>query len=328
MTWLLTGGAGYIGAHVARALLAAGRDVVVLDDLSTGVRAKVPHGVPLVEANVLDTATVTAALRDHGCTGVIHLAAKKAVAESVDRPLHYWEQNVEGLRSLLAAAVDAGVESVVLSSSAACYGEPDVDLVTEDAPARPLSPYGTTNLAGEWLLAEVAAAHGLRHTSLRYFNVAGAGAPELGDTGVFNLVPMVFRRVTRNEPPLVFGGDYPTPDGTCVRDFIHVEDLARAHVAAAAALEQGDLPPVLNVSTGTGASVREVVDTIRHVTGIDLEPEVVDRRPGDPPRIVGSADLIRDTVGWEAQRDLHDMVASAWEAWLATGDPSRATGNG
>ncbi len=321
MTWLLTGGAGYIGAHVVRALRASGRDVVVLDDLSSGVASKVPADVPLVEANVLDTAAVTAALRAHDCTGVIHLAAKKAVGESVERPLFYWEQNVEGFRSLLAATVDAGVEAVVLSSSAACYGEPDVDLVTEDEPPRPLSPYGTTKLAGEWLLRETAAAHGLRHTSLRYFNVAGAGAPDLGDTGVFNLIPMVFRRITRNEPPLIFGGDYPTPDGTCVRDFIHVTDLAEAHVAAAAALEDGPLPTVLNVSTAAGSSVREVVDTIRDVTGIDLEPQVVARRPGDPPRIVGSADRIARELGWTGERDLREMVASAWEAWLATGDP-------
>ncbi len=321
MTWLLTGGAGYIGAHVVRALRASGRDVVVLDDLSTGVAAKVPNDVPLVEANVLDTVAVTTALRDHACTGVIHLAAKKAVGESVERPLHYWEQNVEGFRSLLAATVDAGVEAVVLSSSAACYGEPDVALVTEEQPPRPLSPYGTTKLAGEWLLRETAAAHGLRHTSLRYFNVAGAGAPDLGDTGVFNLIPMVFRRITRNEAPLIFGGDYPTPDGTCVRDFIHVSDLADAHVAAAAALEDGTLPAVLNVSTASGSSVREVVDTIRDVTGIDLEPEVVARRPGDPPRIVGSADRIAAALGWKGERDLREMVASAWEAWLATGDP-------
>lgn len=321
MTWLLTGGAGYIGAHVARALRDAHRDVVVLDDLSTGVATRVPTGVPVVEATVLDTATVTGALRDHGCVGVIHLAAKKAVGESVERPLHYWQQNVEGLRSLLAATVAAGVEAVLLSSSAACYGEPDVDVVTEDEPTRPLSPYGTTKLAGEWMLREVATAHGLRHTALRYFNVAGAGGPELGDTGVFNLIPMVFRRISRDEAPLIFGGDYPTPDGTCVRDYIHVVDLAEAHVAAAVELERRDLPDVLNVSTATGSSVSEVVETIREVTGIDLEPEVVERRPGDPPRIVGSADRIRRELGWTGERDLHDMVASAWEAWLATGDP-------
>ena len=321
MTWLLTGGAGYIGAHVVRSLRSSGRDVVVLDDLSTGLATKLPDDVALVEASVLDTGAVADALRDHACVGVIHLAAKKAVGESVERPLHYWEQNVEGFRSLLAATVDVGIGAVVLSSSAACYGMPDVEVVTEDELTRPLSPYGTTKLAGEWMLREASAAHGLRHTALRYFNVAGAGSPDLGDTGAFNLIPMVFRRLSQGRPPLIFGGDYPTPDGTCVRDYIHVADLAAAHVAAAAALEQRDLPDVLNVSTATGSSVREVVDTISQVTGIPFEAEVTERRPGDPPRIVGSADRIAAELGWKGERDLHDMVATAWEAWQATGDP-------
>jgi UDP-glucose 4-epimerase len=316
-TWLLTGGAGYIGDHIVRALRGSGRDVVVLDDLSTGVREKVPPDVPLVEASVLDTAAVRDALVAHGCTGVVHLAAKKAVGESVERPLHYWHENVEGFRSLLRATADARVEAVVLSSSAAVYGEPDVDVVTEDEAGVPLSPYGSTKAACEVMLREAAVAHGLRHTALRYFNVAGAGGPELGDTGVFNLIPMVFRRLDRGDPPQIFGGDYPTRDGTCVRDYIHVVDLADAHVAAAAALEERTVPAVLNVSTATGATVREVVDTVREVTGIPFEAEVTDRRPGDPPRIVGSADRIEQALGWHSRHDLHDMVASAWDAWEA-----------
>ena len=261
MTWLLTGGAGYIGAHVARALRDAGRDVVVLDDLSTGLVDKVPDDVGLVEANVLDTAAVAAALRDHACVGVIHLAAKKAVGESVERPLYYWEQNVEGFRSLLAATVEAGVEAVVLSSSAACYGEPDVAVVTEDEPTRPLSPYGTTKLAGEWMLREVAAAHGLRHTSLRYFNVAGAGGPQLGDTGVFNLIPMVFRRITRGERPLIFGGDYPTPTARACATSSTSPTSPRPTSRRRRRWRPGTCPDVLNVSTAQGSSVREVVDS-------------------------------------------------------------------
>jgi UDP-glucose 4-epimerase len=317
MTWLLTGGAGYIGAHIVRAFADAGREVVVLDDLSTGLRRKVPGGVPLVEASILDTPRVAAALEQHDVHGVVHLAAKKAVGESVERPLYYYEQNVEGFRSLLDAMGETGVDRIVLSSSAATYGEPDVDIVTEDEPCRPLSPYGTTKLVGEWMLRDLAVSRPLRHTSLRYFNVAGAGAPELGDTGVFNLVPLVFRALSDGQSPRIFGGDYPTPDGTCVRDYIHVADLAEAHVAAAAALEERDVAPVYNVSRGEGASVREVMATVRDVTGREFEAIVTDRRPGDPPRIVGSADRIRGDLDWVARRDLRDMVASAWEAWQA-----------
>jgi UDP-glucose 4-epimerase len=318
-TWLLTGGAGYIGAHVLRALRASGRGVVVLDDLSTGVRDRVPDDVPLIDASTLDSTAVTAALRDHDVTGVIHLAAKKAVGESVARPSWYWHQNVEGLRVLLDACVASDVQAVVLSSSAAVYGDVATGngLVTEDTPTHPMSPYGSTKLAGEWLLDEVAAAHDLRHTSLRYFNVAGAGAPELADSGVHNLVPMVFRRLDDGESPQVFGDDYPTPDGTCIRDYIHVADLADAHVAAAAALEQHQLARALNVSTGRGYSVHEVVDTIREVTGRDLAPEITPRRPGDPPRIVGSTALAHAQLGWTAQHDLTAMVTSAWDGWTA-----------
>ena len=316
-TWLLTGGAGYIGAHVCAALRAADRDVVVLDDLSSGVAGKLPDDVPLVEASILDHDAVLAALREHDVTGVVHLAAKKAVGESVERPLWYWQQNVEGLRSLLEAVSTAGVETFVFSSSAAVYGEPDVDVVAEDTPCAPLSPYGTTKLAGEWLLRDLAPASGLRHTSLRYFNVAGAGAPELGDTGVFNLVPMVLRALSRGEAPQIFGDDYPTPDGTCVRDYIHVADLARAHVDAALALERGQVAPVYNVSTGQGASVRQVVEAVVAATGSDVTPTVAARRPGDPPRIVGSPERLAGDLGWRAEHDLHDMVTSAWEAWQA-----------
>jgi len=316
-TWLLTGGAGYIGAHVCAALRAADRDVVVLDDLSTGMPDKLPSDVPLVEASVLDRDAVLAALREHEVAGVVHLAAKKAVNESVERPLWYWQQNVEGLRSLLDAVSEAGVESFAFSSSAAVYGEPDVDVVSEDTPCAPMSPYGTTKLAGEWLLRDLAPASGLRHTSLRYFNVAGAGAPELGDTGVFNLVPLVLRALARGDAPRIFGDDYPTPDGTCVRDYIHVADLARAHVDAALALERGRVAPVYNVSTGRGASVREVVAAVTAATGLDVEPVVTDARPGDPPRVVGSPERLGSDLGWRAEHDLHDMVTSAWQAWQA-----------
>ncbi|WP_422125795.1 NAD-dependent epimerase/dehydratase family protein, partial [Streptomyces graminilatus] len=214
MTWLITGGAGYIGAHVVRAMTEAGERTVVYDDLSTGLADRVPDGVPLVVGSTLDGERTARALRDHEVTGVVHLAGKKRVGESMARPLYYYRENVEGLRVLLAAVTAARVPSFVFSSSAAVYGMPDVDLVTEDTPCAPMNPYGETKLAGEWLVRATGRATGLSTASLRYFNVAGAAAPELADTGAFNIIPMVFERLTAHEPPRVFGDDYPTPDGT------------------------------------------------------------------------------------------------------------------
>jgi UDP-glucose 4-epimerase len=316
-TWALTGGAGYIGAHVLRALQDAGHGVVVIDDLSTGEQRKVPDDVTLVRADVADRDVVAAALRDHEVEGVVHLAAKKAVGESVERPLHYYRQNVDGLVSLLEAMSLAGVGRMVFSSSAAVYGDPSGDLVTEDAPTVPTSPYGETKLAGEWITRDVGRAHGLSWTSLRYFNVAGAGAPELGDTGAFNLVPLALRALTSGRRPQVFGDDYPTPDGTCVRDYIHVADLADAHVAAVAHVSSGRRADVFNVGTGRGYSVREVIAAIGAATGLDTTYDVVDRRPGDPARVVASAQRIGTELGWTAARDLDDIARSAWAAWQA-----------
>ncbi|QOV37971.1 UDP-glucose 4-epimerase GalE [Streptomyces ferrugineus] len=317
MTWLITGGAGYIGAHVVRAMTEAGEPAVVYDDLSTGVAERVPDGVPLVVGSTLDGDRVARALTDHGITGVVHLAAKKQVGESVELPLHYYRENVEGLRVLLEAVTAAQVRSFVFSSSAAVYGMPDVDLVTEETPCLPMSPYGETKLAGEWLVRATGRATGLSTASLRYFNVAGAATPELADTGVFNLVPMVFEKLTDNAPPRVFGADYPTPDGTCVRDYIHVVDLAEAHVTAARALQTSpghDL--TLNIGRGEGVSVREMIDRINAITGYDRPPTVTPRRPGDPARVVASADRIATELGWKARYGVDDMIASAWAGWV------------
>ncbi|WP_171166889.1 UDP-glucose 4-epimerase GalE [Streptomyces sp. I05A-00742] len=318
MTWLITGGAGYIGAHVARAMTEAGERVAVLDDLSGGAAERLPDGVPLVRGSVLDRDAVDRALKEHGVTGVVHLAAKKQVGESVEKPLLYYRENVHGLTVLLEAVVAAGVRSFLFSSSAAVYGMPDVDLVTEGTPCLPINPYGETKLAGEWLVRATGAAHGLSTACLRYFNVAGAARPELADTGVFNIIPMMFDRITRGERPRVFGDDYATPDGTCVRDYIHIEDLATAHLAAARRLAErpdgGDL--TLNVGTGRGVSVREMADLIGEVTGRpDLAPEVGPRRPGDPARVVAANDLITRTLGWSPRHDVRSMVVSAWEGW-------------
>ncbi|MGW2650409.1 UDP-glucose 4-epimerase GalE [Streptomyces sp. NPDC001393] len=317
MTWLITGGAGYIGAHVVRAMTEAGERTVVYDDLSTGVAERVPAEVPLVRGSVLDGELVARTLAEHEISGVVHLAAKKQVGESVERPLHYYRENVEGLRVLLDAVTRAEVPSFVFSSSAAVYGMPDVDLVTEETPCRPMSPYGETKLAGEWLVRATGRATGMSTASLRYFNVAGAAAPEYADTGVFNLIPMVFEKLTEGAAPRIFGDDYPTPDGTCVRDYIHVVDLAEAHVTVARALASSpgtDL--TLNIGRGEGVSVREMIDRINAVTGYDRAPTVTPRRPGDPARVVASATRIATELGWQAKYDVQDMITSAWEGWV------------
>ncbi|MET7677811.1 UDP-glucose 4-epimerase GalE [Streptomyces seoulensis] len=317
MTWLITGGAGYIGAHVARAMHGAGEDVVVLDDLSAAVPERLPEGVPLVEGSTLDGDLLKRVFADHGITGVVHLAARKQVGESVAEPVRYYRENIGGLATLLDAIADTGVRRLVFSSSAAVYGNPDVDLITEDTPCLPVNPYGETKLAGEWLVRAAGRAHGISTVCLRYFNVAGAAAPELADTGVFNIVPMVFDRLTRGEAPRIFGADYPTPDGTCIRDYIHVADLAEAHLAAARRLSEdaptGDL--TLNVGRGEGVSVRELITLIGEVTGDRREPVTEDRRPGDAPRAVASAERAAAELGWRARLGVPEMVASAWAGW-------------
>ncbi|WP_052867136.1 UDP-glucose 4-epimerase GalE [Streptomyces niger] len=321
MTWLITGGAGYIGAHVVRAMTGAGERTVVLDDLSTGVAERVPEGVPLVVGSTLDRALLDRTIAEHEVAGVVHLAAKKQVGESVELPLLYYRENVHGLQTLLEAVAAGGVGRFVFSSSAAVYGMPSTDngLVTEDTPCVPMSPYGETKLAGEWLTRAAGRAHGISTACLRYFNVAGAAAPELADTGVFNIVPMVFEKLTEGAAPRIFGDDYATPDGTCVRDYIHVEDLADAHLAAARKLaERGPVRDLtVNIGRGEGVSVREMVDLIAEVTGYrDRPAEVTARRPGDPARVVAAADRIAAELGWKARHDVRDMVASAWAGWL------------
>ncbi|ROR43824.1 UDP-glucose 4-epimerase GalE [Kitasatospora cineracea] len=319
MTWLITGGAGYIGGHVVKELTGAGEPVVVLDDLSSGSADRLPAGVPLVEGSTLDRPLLDKVIAEHGVTGILHIAAKKQVGESVDEPLRYYRENVEGLRLVLEAAVAGGVRRILLSSSAAVYGMPDVDLVTESTPCAPINPYGETKLVGEWLLNACATAYGTSTVALRYFNVAGAATPELSDEGVTNLVPMVFERLVAGQPPRVFGADYPTPDGTCVRDFIHVSDIASAHLAAVRRLnatgpdERVNL--TLNIGRGEGVSVQEMLTVIGEVTGLDTTAEVTPRRPGDPARVVAAADLIRQELGWSARYDVRETVASAWAGW-------------
>ncbi|MER7750567.1 UDP-glucose 4-epimerase GalE [Kitasatospora sp. NPDC097643] len=320
MTWLITGGAGFIGGHVVRQLLDAGERVVVLDDLSTGDAARLPVEVPLVKGSTLDRDVLDEAIREHAVEGILHFAAKKQVGESVEQPFFYYRENMAGLQTVLEAAAEGGVKRFLFSSSAAVYGMPDVDLVTESTPCAPMSPYGETKLAGEWLVAAAGKAYGISTVALRYFNVAGAASPELSDTGVFNLIPMVFERLTAGQAPRIFGDDYPTPDGTCVRDFIHVSDIASAHVAAAkrlAADPAGETSLVLNIGRGQGVSVKEMLAVIGEVTGHDTTAEVTPRRPGDPARVVASADLIEQELGWTARHDVAEMVASAWDGWCS-----------
>ncbi|KUN23429.1 UDP-glucose 4-epimerase [Streptomyces antibioticus] len=315
MTWLITGGAGYIGAHVARAMTEAGERVLALDDLSAGVPARLPADVPLVRGSSLDAGLLKRVLAEHEVTGVVHLAARKQVAESVAQPTRYYQENVGGLATLLEAVAEAGVGRFVFSSSAAVYGNPDVGLITEDTPCAPVNPYGETKLTGEWLVRAAGQAHGISTVCLRYFNVAGAAAPELADTGVFNIVPMVFDRLTRDDAPRIFGDDYPTPDGTCVRDYIHVADLAEAHLAAARRVgdRAGDL--TVNIGRGEGVSVRELVTVIGEVTGDRREAVVEPRRPGDAPVSIAAAELAARELGWSARRGVREMIESAWAGW-------------
>ncbi|MCU0301451.1 MAG: NAD-dependent epimerase/dehydratase family protein [Candidatus Nanopelagicales bacterium] len=432
MAWLITGGAGYIGAHVVRDMLAAGREVVVLDDLSTGRADRLPARVPLIKGSITNRRAVRRALQhESGVTGVMHFAARKQVGESVQRPLHYWGENVGGLQVVLEEMVEAGVDQMVFSSSAAVYGQPDLpdplDRITETTPCAPINPYGATKLAGEWMVAATAAAHGWKALSLRYFNVAGAGSPDLGDPAALNLIPMVLAALDAGRRPLVFGDDYDTPDGSCVRDYIHVADLSAAHVAAArvveaahagavvrspqeklqqaaaraeqaatrlpggalavevanqvpaaaeaaAALAMGRVPPAVraveratgalpwalrpsgaggvtgqageivaevasqlgslaakvvgveeaprlvdhlavNVGTGRGSSVFEVIEALRASVGDDFAVDIVERRAGDPPALVAAADRALALLGWRAKHGLRDMTDSAWAAW-------------
>ncbi|MFE3324365.1 UDP-glucose 4-epimerase GalE [Streptomyces sp. NPDC059176] len=317
MTWLITGGAGYIGAHVAHAMTGAGERVVVLDDASTGIPARLPEGVPLVRGSLLDRELLDAAFAEHAVTGVVHLAAKKQVGESVEQPLLYYRENVHGLTVLLEAVAAAGVKRFLFSSSAAVYGVPDVDLITEDTPTAPINPYGETKLTGEWLVRATGRAHGIATACLRYFNVAGTARPELSDTGVFNIVPMFFDRITRGEAPRIFGDDYPTPDGTCIRDYIHVADLADAHLAVARRLDvsgAGDL--TVNIGRGEGVSVRELARLVGEVTGSTREPVVEPRRAGDAARAVACVDRMGRQLGWAASHGVREMVESAWDGWL------------
>ncbi len=314
-TWLVTGGAGYIGAHVVRAFRDEGLSPVVVDDLSSGHRQFVPEDVPFVEGTILDEALLADVMARHDVGGVVHVAGFKYAGVSVQRPLHTFEQNVTGTARLLSAMQTSGVGAIVFSSSAATYGTPSTEIVTEESPTRPESPYGESKLIGEWLLRDQAVATGLRHTSLRYFNVVGSASDELLDTSPHNLFPLVLDALAEGRTPKIYGNDYPTPDGTCVRDYVHVGDLAISHVAAAKALAAGrPLEPVYNLGSGNGVSVAEIMTAISRITGIAFEPEIHPRRPGDPARIVALGELAARDLDWAMRHSLDDIVEGAWLA--------------
>ncbi len=318
-SWLVTGGAGYIGAHVVRAFQAEGIRPVVLDDFSSGQRLFVPDDVTVVDGDIRDTELVTNTLINHDCEGVVHVAGFKYAGVSVERPLTTYSINVSGTANVLEAMDQAGVRNFVFSSSASVYGTPDVELVTEDAATHPESPYGESKLIGEWLIHDVEKARpDFRAVSLRYFNVVGSGTSEVFDVSPHNLFPLVVQALLEGHTPRINGDDYPTPDGTCVRDYVHVQDLAISHVAAAKALMAGrELLPVYNLGSGDGVSVRQIMDAFARVTGLDFTPDVAPRRPGDPARIVADGTAAARDLDWAMRHSLDDMVSSAWYARCA-----------
>lgn len=325
-TWMLTGGAGYIGSHVVGVLLAAGEKVVVLDDLSTGDRRRVPAHVPFVHAPVTHAGAVRATLRRHEVTGVIHLAGKKSVGESCEDPDRYYRENVGGLIALIESMREESVRRLVFSSSAAVYGTPQHPTVTETSPTTPESPYGRSKLVGEWAVRDAVAAYGMSAASLRYFNVVGCARPELADVRGSNLFPRILDHLAAGDPLPVFGDDYPTADGTAVRDYIHVQDLAEAHLAAAHLTARPGVDEIFNIGCGRGYSVLEVLHAFSAVRGEAVPYRLAGRRPGDPASMVADATRALTTLGWRPRRGLDEMVRSAWEAASAarTTDLARA----
>ena len=313
MKLLITGGAGYIGSHVVLEAQRSGHECVVVDNLSTGLESRIDCRLEKIDLAASDAADrLSELLAKERFDSVIHLAARKQVGESVEIPERYYLDNIGGLANLLLAMRETNHKSLVFSSSAATYGMPDTDQVREDDGSKPINPYGETKLIGEWMVRN--ARHwGLRGVNLRYFNVAGTGAPGLADTAALNLIPIAIGQLRRGETPVVFGDDYPTPDGSCIRDYVHVGDLAIAHVMAVDYLEQESRAyDTFNVGTGSGASVFEVLAELRNASGMDFEAKISSRRAGDPPRLVANVERIEKELGFKARFGLKEIVESAW----------------
>jgi UDP-glucose 4-epimerase len=318
---VVTGGAGYIGSHAVRALADAGHDVAVLDDLSAGHAQSLPKGVTLVKAAIHDRDAVHRLLIDHKADAVMHFAAWLAVGESVRKPIEYYKNNVTGTLGVLEAMRDAGVKRFIFSSTCAVYGEPDTVPMTESLPKHPINAYGETKLTIERALPHLERAFGLKWTALRYFNAAGAqpdGSIGEDHADEVHLIPLAIRAANGGTPLKVFGEDYPTPDGTCLRDYIHVCDLATAHIKALEALERGAASDAYNVGTGTPHSVKSVIDTVSRVVGRPVAWQSAPRRPGDPAVLYASSDRAQRELGWQPQyADLEVIVRHAWQ-WHST----------
>jgi UDP-glucose 4-epimerase len=325
MTVLVTGGAGYIGSHMVFALADAGERVVVLDNLSTGFDWAVAKGVPLIVGETGDQALVARLIREHGVDAIIHFAASIVVPDSVRDPLGYYRNNTMNSRALIECAVKGGVRHFIFSSTAAVYGNPAETPVKEDSATLPISPYGWSKLMTEIMLRDAGSAHGLQHVILRYFNVAGAdpqGRTGQSTKAATHLIKVAVETVLGLRPKLdVFGDDYPTSDGTCIRDYIHVSDLARAHADALRYLRSGAPPLTLNCGYGHGFSVLEVIDAVKRVSGVDFKADIAPRREGDPAQIVAHSEQARSKLGWRPRYDDLSIIvrdALAWERELMT----------
>jgi UDP-glucose 4-epimerase len=323
MAVLVTGGAGYIGSHMVLELLDAHEKVVVLDNLSTGFWWAIPPEVSFVQGDMGDQALVSRVIAEHGIKAIVHFAAKIVVPESVSDPLGYYLNNTVKTRAVLECAVEGGVEHFIFSSTAAVYGDVKVDAVSEDEPLNPVSPYGRSKLMTEWMLQDTAFAHGLKYTILRYFNVAGAdpkGRVGQSSPNATHLIKVACQTAIGDRAQMqIFGTDYATPDGTCLRDYIQVSDLTRAHMDALRYLRNGGESGIFNCGYGRGYSVREIVDVVKRVSGVDFLVQLVERRAGDPAKIVAKADRIRATLGWQPRHDnVEEIVAQAlaWEKAL------------
>lgn len=311
MRWLVTGSSGYIGQHVVKDLISRNFYVIGLD-------LKKPYGANYLTnnfshrtGNICDSFFMEEILKKHAVTGVINLAALKSVQESILKPKLYNQVNSSGVKSLLSVSKSAGVKYFIQSSTAAVYGSSSCGFVDEHSPTIPISPYGETKLEAEHLLADAVNRGDLRGTALRYFNVLGASNSTMKDKSTANIIPKVLSALEKGESPKIFGDDYPTPDGTCVRDYVHVEDVARAHVLVAEALRAKNLPPAINIGTGHGYSVREVIQEILEQKGSILRPKVEPRRQGDPPILVAKVELAEETLGFKAEKDLTEMISSS-----------------